>query len=66
MTWDLIVRLTWNLNHYVKLLRETRRRQQKSDNDILKESYDVIVIFWIVVRFGTTRKPDFGQMVYGL
>ena len=36
----------------VKLLRETRRYQQKSDNDILLASYDVIVIFQIFLEGG--------------
>ena len=38
----------------------------RHDNDILESIYDVIVIFQIFVRFGTTRKPDSRQMVYGL
>ena len=36
------------------------------DNDILESIYDVIVIFQIFVRFGTTRKPDSGQMAFYL
>ena len=63
-TWDPVVILTWNWDYYLEVTWETRRLQQKSDNDVLSACYDVIVIFWIFVRFGESWIPDWWYIIY--
>ena len=57
-TSDPVVILTRNLDHYLKVTRQTRLHQQKSDNDVLSACYAVIAIFQIFVRFGESWIPE--------
>ena len=54
--------LTWNLDQYLKLRRESKQ-PQKNNNNVMFENCDVIVIFSIYGQFGAIRKPDSGGIV---
>ena len=54
--------LTWNLNQWQNLTRETRQRQ-KIDEDFMSANYDFIVIFPIYGQFRAIQKAGSGRMV---
>ena len=55
--------LTWNLDQYLNLTKETQQHQKKIDYDVMSISCDVTVIFSIYGQFRAIRKPDSGRMI---
>ena len=46
-----------------KLDKRNRTTSKKVDVNVMSESCDVIVIFWISGQFGAVRRPDYGDRV---
>ena len=47
-----------------KLDKRNRTTSKKVDVNVMSESCDVIVIFWISGQFGAVRRPDSGYRDY--
>ena len=56
--------LTWNLDQYLNLTRETMQHRKKIDDDFMSKSCDVIVIFPIYGQFRAILKPDSERIVW--
>ena len=54
--------LTWNLDQWLNLRRQTRRCQNKIEDDIVSANHDAIVIFRSYGLFGAIWNPVFGHM----
>ena len=53
--------LTWNLDHYLHLTRETKKSQKIIDDNVMSENGDVSAIFPIYGQSGAIWKPDSGR-----
>ena len=55
--------LTWNLDLWLNVTRETKQRQKKFDHDVMSKNFDGIAIFPISGQFGAIRKSDSRRIV---
>ena len=59
-----MILLTGNLDQKLNFTRKMKQRQKKKiDDDAISETYYVIVMLLIYVKFRAMRKPDCGRLV---